>query len=62
MTMEPHDISETVAICGAWYLLLRTHDAIWKDGCWSLPVRMESCKTLWWLAHAEPPKETVRNA
>lgn len=62
MELEHHDVFDTLAIAGPWYLLIRVHDAVWNDKGWPLAVRMAVCKFLWWAANPRPERETVKNA
>ena len=40
-------IEQTLKDCGAWYLLLRAHDHIWKDGDWEFSIRWQASHFLW---------------
>ena len=45
------NINDHIAQMGAWHLLLRAHDHVWKQTAWNFNVRYEASKILWNLCN-----------
>lgn len=53
-------VSDALKQRGAWYVLLRAHDAIWRDRSWNFSVRFEASRKLWDLCNEVPHSKGKR--